>query len=106
MKALQLPENPGISPGPAASCMDQPSLDFPGKIPLSTLPPASSFFLVEIYCLPQRVSGKLHGPCHTQGWKSTQSRVISHDPAFHHLKKKKSLWVKREEESIVRPGGP
>lgn len=52
MKALHLLESPGVSPGPAAGCMDQPSLDFPGKTPLLTLPPAFSFFLVETYCLP------------------------------------------------------
>ena len=84
MKTLHLPESPGVSPGPAAGCMNQPSLDFPGKIPLSILPPASSFFLVETYCLPQRVPGKSRRPCHTQGWKSAQPRVTSHDPAFHH----------------------
>ena len=36
MKALHLLESPGVSPGPAAGCMDQPSLDFPGKTPLLT----------------------------------------------------------------------
>lgn len=63
MKALHLLESPGVSPGPAAGCMDQPSLDFPGKTPLLTLPPAFSFFLVETYCLPPS----------TSAWKITPS---------------------------------